>query len=187
MRELVGLHARAVAQFGERVRAVGDHQWHLPTPCADWDVHTLVNHVLNEERWMPPLLAGMTMEEVGDRFDGDLLGDDPVGNWEDAGREAVDAVTEESLARTVHVSFGDISGQEYVTQLTIEHLIHGWDLARGIGADERMEPGLVDLAFGYLEPRVEDWRAAGAFGAEVEVPPGADRQTVLLAMTGRRA
>ncbi|HWH35159.1 MAG TPA: TIGR03086 family metal-binding protein [Acidimicrobiales bacterium] len=187
MSELVDLHARAVAAFGDRLKAVGGDQWHLLTPCADWDVHGLVNHVLNENRWTPPLLAGMTMQEVGDRFDGDLLGEDPMANWKDAAREAVGAVTEEALSRTVHVSFGDISGEEYVSQLTTDHVIHTWDLARGIKTEERLAPDLIDFALEYLGPRAEDWRAAGAFGSKVEVDAGADRQTALLAMTGRRA
>lgn len=187
MSELVELHTRAVAAFGDRLKAVGGDQWHLLTPCADWDVHALVNHVLSENRWTPPLLAGMTMQEVGDRFDGDLLGEDPMANWNDAAREAVGAVTEGALSRTVHVSFGDISGEEYVSQLTTDHVIHTWDLARGIKAEERLAPDLIDFAFEYLGPRVEDWRAAGAFGSKVEVDAGADRQTALLAMTGRRA
>ena len=49
------------------------------TPCTEWDVRALVNHVLGEIRWAVPLFAGSTIAEVGDRFDGDLLGDDPVG------------------------------------------------------------------------------------------------------------
>ena len=59
-------------------RGVGEDQWGAPTPCADWDVRELVNHVAGEDLWTAPLLEGSTIEEVGDRFDGDLLGDDPI-------------------------------------------------------------------------------------------------------------
>ena len=186
--DLVELHRRAVDEFGARVRLVGDDQWHGPTPCTEWDVHALVNHMVYENLWTPPLLDAKTMEEVGSRFDGDLLGDDPVGNWSDAARRAQEAVARPgALGRTVHASFGDITGQEYVHQLTTDHVIHAWDLARAIGADERLEPDLLAFVDEYLRSSVEQWRAAGVFGPEVDVGPGADPQTALLALAGRRA
>lgn len=185
--EITALHGRAVAEFEARVRAVGSDQWHEPTPCSEWDVHDLVNHLVNENCWTTPLLEGRTMAEVGDRFDGDLLGDDPVGSWESASRQALVAVAEPgALERIVHVSFGDITGQEYVSQLTTDHTIHAWDLARAIGADEELDPVLVDFSYEYLAPLVDGWRAAGAFGPAVAVQAGADRQTELLAMAGRQ-
>jgi len=185
---LVALHRRAVQEFGARVRAVGDDRWHQATPCTEWDVHDLVNHLVNENLWTTPLLEANTIQQVGDRFDGDLLGDDPVASWDGASREAVAAVAREGiLDRTVHVSFGDISGEEYVSQLTVDHVIHAWDLARATGGDDQLPPDLVEFAHRSLDPYVEDARAAGVFGEAVDAPPGADRQTLLLAMTGRKA
>lgn len=187
MADVARLFGRAVDQFAERVSAVGD-RWSAPTPDTEWDVRALVNHVLVEDLWVPPLLAGMTIAEVGDRFDGDQLGDDPESAWTSAAPAAVSAVGEEgALARTVHVSFGDIPGEEYVSQLVCDHLIHGWDLARAVGADETMDGELLDFVYGFLAPQAEAWRAGGAFGPRIDVPAGADRQTELLALTGRRA
>ena len=186
MADLVDLFRRSVEQVGARVATI-DRQWALPTPDDAWDVRALVNHLLNENLWAPPLLAGMTIAEVGDRFDGDQLGDDPLGAWSEAASASVTAVSEAgALDRTVHVSFGDISGREYVSQLTCDHLIHGWDLARAIGADERLDPELVDFAYDYLLPQVDGWRSAGAFGPQVDVPAGAGRQDQLLGLTGRQ-
>ena len=178
---------KAVFELDRRVRVVGAGQWHDPTPCAEWDVRQLANHVVNELRWLPPLLEGRTMEEVGDRFDGDLLGADPQRACQEAGREAVEAAREPGVAeRTVHVSFGEIDGKEYLAQVTSDVAIHSWDLARAIGADEALEPDLVEFVYGYLSPRAADWRAAGAFAEEVEVPADADLQTRLLGLAGRR-
>jgi uncharacterized protein (TIGR03086 family) len=187
--DVLELFSRAVEEFGRRVRAIGDGQWADPTPCEGWDVRALVEHLVSEQRWAVPLLAGSTMEEVGDRFEGDLLGDDPRGAYEAAAGDVLAAMAEaggDVLGRTVHVSFGDISGEEYVTQLVSDHVIHAWDLARGIGGDDRLDPELVEFVWGYLSPRADGWRAAGAFAAAVEVPPGADRQAQLLGLTGRR-
>src|SRR3954451_12429528 len=99
------LHRRACEGFGARIHQVGDDQWSSPTPCAGWDVRALVNHLVNENRWTPEIFAGRTVAEVGDRFDGDLLGSDPKATWNDAAREAVEAVHGAgAMVRTVHLS-----------------------------------------------------------------------------------
>jgi len=102
----VELHRRAVGEFDRRVRAIRDDQWQLGTPCTDWTVHDLVNHLVNEDLWTPELFAGKTLAEVGNRFDGDLLGRDPLAAWEAAMREALAAVQADgALQRLVHVSW----------------------------------------------------------------------------------
>ncbi len=178
---------KALSELARRVPVVGQGQWHDPTPCSEWDVHDLTNHVVNELRWVPPLLEGRTIEEVGDRFDGDLLGSDPVGAAQEAMREAADAATQPgALERVVHLSFGDTSGGEYLSQITSDVAIHSWDLARAVGADERLDADLVAFVHGYLGPQVELWRAAGAFAPPTEVADDADPQDKLLAMVGRQ-
>jgi len=186
MADLVELFERAVTRFGGLVTAVGD-RWTAATPDTEWDVRALVSHVISENLWAPPLLAGSTIADVGDRFDGDRLGDDPDAAWATAARASIAAVAEPgALDRTVHVSFGDIPGQEYVSQLVCDHVIHGWDLARAIGEGERIEDDLVDFSYDFLLPQVDGWRSAGVFGPKVELPPGAGRQAELLALSGRR-
>ncbi len=104
---------------------------------------------------------------------------------EGGGGRALAAATDDSLGRTVHLSFGDFPGREYLGQLTADHVIHAWDLAKGIGADERLDPDLVQFVYDFMAPQVEQWAAAGVFAAPVAVPDDADLQTKLLAMTGR--
>ena len=138
------LHAGAAALFDATVRQVRDDQWALPTPCAEWDARALVNHLVGEARWTAPLLAGQTIAQVGDRFDGDLLGSDPRAAWAAAYDEAVDAADRaKSEERIVHLSFGDTPAEEYLRQLTADYLVHSWDLAVTIGAPDRLdsEPG----------------------------------------------
>jgi len=171
------------------VHAVAEGQWTAPTPNTGWDVRALVNHLVNEALWAPPLLAGATIAEVGDRFDGDVLAGDPRRAWDDAAAAAAvaAAAAEGSLERTVHLSFGDFPGEFYVSQLITDLVIHAWDLSRAIGADEALDPELVEWVHHFLAPEVDAWRAAGAFGPAVAPPPGADLQTALLGLTGRRA
>src|SRR2546425_12917083 len=101
------LHRVACQQFGDLVRKVGDEQWTAGTPCADWDVRALVNHVTAEDLWTSPLLAGSTIAAVGDAFDGDILGDDPSATYDRAAGAAISAGSGGgALGRTGHVSDG---------------------------------------------------------------------------------
>jgi len=182
------LHRRAVGEFDARVRAVGDDQWELPTPCSDWNVRQLVNHLVYEDRWTVPLMEGSTIAAVGDRYEGDLLGDDPKGAWAESCAEAVAAVQADgALERMVDLSSGPTPAGEYVSQLLADHLIHAWDLARAVGADERLDPELVEACAAWFVEMEPHYRAAGAIGERPETPPGADAQTVLLAAFGRTA
>lgn len=192
--ELIAHFDTAQREFGRRVSEVAAADgagsagpWSAPTPCEEWDVRTLVNHIVNEMLWAPPLLAGRTIAEVGDRFDGDVLGADPRSAWEAAAAEALAAVrTPGSLDSTVHLSFGDNPGHEYVWQLTSDLTIHAWDLARGAGQDDTLPAPLVTAVLGRVEPAAEQLAASGVFGTPVEVPFGADDQTRLLGLVGRR-
>jgi uncharacterized protein (TIGR03086 family) len=182
------LHRRAVGEFDARVRAVGDDQWELPTPCSDWNVRQLVNHLVYEDRWTVPLMEGSTIAAVGDRYEGDLLGDDPKGAWAESCAEAVAAVQADgALERMVDLSSGPTPAGEYVSQLLADHLIHAWDLARAVGADERLDPELVEACAAWFTEMEPHYRAAGAVGERPETPPGADAQTTLLAAFGRTA
>jgi uncharacterized protein (TIGR03086 family) len=184
--DLTSLYHRTVERWADCVCAVGDDQWTAPTPCRDWDVRALVNHLTGEDLWTVPLLGGSTIEEVGDRFDGDLLGADPAATTADAVAEAERAVAEPgALGRTVHLSFGDTPAEEYVRQLLADHLVHAWDLAVAIGADATLDPAAVSACAGWYADREELYRQAGAVGAKVTVPDGASEQDRLLGAFGR--
>jgi uncharacterized protein (TIGR03086 family) len=180
------LMAQALEGFGRRLELVGPDGWSGSTPCDDWDVRALVNHVLAELLWVPPLLAGQTIEEVGDRFDGDVIGDDPLAAWDAAAAEALAAAeVDGAQERTVHLSFGDFPGSEYLGQVTSDVVIHTWDLAQSLGADAALGDSLVVFVEAFLGPQIDAWRSAGAFGPAVEGSGDVDAQAALLARTGR--
>jgi uncharacterized protein (TIGR03086 family) len=181
------IFARSVAEFGTRVDQISDDQWGSSTPCDEWDVRALVNHIVGEDLWAPPLLHGSTIAEVGDRFDGDVLGDDPKRAWKQASEDALAVVAEPgALDRTTHLSSGDTPASEYVNQLFADHLIHAWDLARAIGADDRLDPELVDACAQWFTAMEDAYRSGGSIAERPPVPDDADAQTRLLAMFGRR-
>ena len=184
--DVVELHRRALAEFGRRVHAVAPDQWGCPTPCVDWEVRTLVNHLVAEQLWVPPLLAGKRVADIGDAFEGDVLGADPVAAWDAAADAARAAFAEPgALERVVHLSYADRPGEEYAREMVFDLVVHSWDLAVGISADDTVDPDLVEAVYGSLEPAV-DLTASGLFDEPVPVPPDADEQTKLIALTGRR-
>jgi uncharacterized protein (TIGR03086 family) len=187
MTDLKELHRRNLERFGQYVHAVGDEQWQGSTPCAEWDVRALVHHLVYESMWMPPLLEGQTIADVGDRLDGDLIGQDPRSAWDLSAKETNAAVEAADLGGTVHVSYGDITAEAYISEVMTDLAIHGWDLARAIGADERLDPETVDVLFDEFKPKEEELKSIGVFGPKVEPPAGADKQTQLLAVFGRVA
>ena len=185
--DLVEMFGRSTTRFGDLVRRVADEQWSAPTPCEEWDVRALVNHVTAEQRWAPHLLAGETMDQVGDRYDGDLLGDDPVAAWEAAVGPSVAAFSEPgALDRTVHLSYGDEACSEYLLQMLTDAAVHGWDLARAIGADPAIDSDIAEHLVGALEERQEGLRASGVFGEPVAVAPEAGPTDRLVALLGRQ-
>lgn len=167
------------------MHAVPDGTWDDPTPCEGWSVRDLVAHLVSEHLWAVPLLDGATVEAVGDRFDGDVLGDDPVAAWESA--------IEGSLARwartddeaVVHLSGGPAPAGEYAQQMLLDLTVHAWDLARGAGLPERLDQACVCRVLEDVGPQAEQWRRAGIFGEAVDVGSD-DPQDRLLGLLGRR-
>jgi len=189
--DLVDLHGRTGQRFASLVAGVGAGQWHDKTPCSEWDVRALVHHLLYEQVWVPPLFDGQSTSEVGDRFDGDLMGDDRSA-WPGlltSSIQTAHAVVAQpgSLEETVHLSFGDTSGSEYVTQLTGDFAIHAWDLARATGQDDTMDPDAVALLLPWAQANAELLAASGMFDPPVDPGDDAPAQARLLGLVGRRA
>ena len=180
----ITLHHRTVACWTDVVDGVPDDGWEGPTPCRDWSVRDLVNHVVGEDRWTAPLMRGRTIAEVGDSLDGDLLGDDPGRSAHDAASEAT-AVVAEVLpgGGTVHLSYGEERMDEYVHQIAADHLVHAWDVAVATGGDVHLDPELVDEVATWFADREPLYRGAGAVGPRGVSHGGA--QDELLAAFGR--
>ncbi|MFJ8848831.1 TIGR03086 family metal-binding protein [Streptomyces sp. NPDC102437] len=187
--EILERHGEALRLFTDRVHAVPEDQWSAPTPCTEWTVRDLVAHLTAEQLWVPPLVTGRrTVAEVGDAFDGDVLGDDPVAAWDRAAagaRRAFEAPG--ALEGTVNLSYGDSAADSYCAQMVADAVVHAWDLSRAIGADERLPARLVDFADREVGPYAKDLSQSGLFAAPAETAPDADPQTRLLALLGRQA
>ena len=186
MADIRDLHARSVEDFAALVEGVPPDAWGRSTPCSEWDVRALVNHVVGEELWAVPLLEGATIADVGDRFDGDLLGDDPVASSGEAAKGAIAAFAPgDAMDRTVHLSFGDTPASEYAWQLFADHLVHGWDLAVATGQQPLLPDASVAALAQWFDEREDMYRGGGAISERVDVAPDASPGDRLLARFGR--
>ena len=185
--ELLELFQRAQAQFTDRVDAVAPDQWE-DRALPEWTVGDLVAHLVTEQLWVPPLLAGEPVLEG--RFPeetSDLLGSDPFTGWESAADDALSAFAEDdAMLRTVHLESGPMPASVYVQQLTADLTVHSWDLAQATGGDTELDGELVTAALLVAE-RLPENGVPERFDPPLDVSDSAPPQTRLLARFGRKA
>ena len=130
--------------FDWRLRSVRDEDWSRPTPCGEWSVRDVVNHVVGQNFRHVGLLRGGGMEEYWDVREDDWLGDDPLASWE-RGNVEYDAAYAESgaLERVVNFHGGPTTGRLILQARVFDMTVHTWDLAQGIGVDDRLDEDLV--------------------------------------------
>jgi uncharacterized protein (TIGR03086 family) len=182
------LYARAMEGTRAIVGAVRPDQWTAATPCTEWNVKQIVNHIVGENLWAVELLQGRTIADVGQRLDGDLAGDNPAAAYAaSVGPATVACRTPGAMEATCHLSFGEYSGSDYTGQLFMDTLIHGWDIAQATGQATRLDPELVAACLPIAEHLTRQFRSAGIFGENLPVTSQADPQTRLLALAGRQS
>lgn len=174
---------------------INDEQWEQMVP-SDWTrgkdttLHDLINYHTYDDAWVPDVLAGKTKEEVGAKYDGDLLKDDPKGNYGHYNQlavAAVEALGEDDLAKTVHLSYGDFTAKEYLEHITSFRGFRIWDIAKFIGVDSTMPDEVIEGLNQYVVPNLPEWRKMGVFKEAIEAPADASAQVKLLALVGKRA
>jgi uncharacterized protein (TIGR03086 family) len=186
MVDLPEVHAQALDGARRIVAGVRDDQWDTKSDCEAWTVRELVNHIVTGNYWAAELAAGLTIEDVGDRLDGDVLGTDPLRAYDDSALVAAAAFREPgAMEKPCAVSYGPVPGSVYCGHRFLDVLVHGWDVASSTGQDTTLDPELVEACFEVIEPQLEMLTGTGAFGTPVEVSEGASRQTQLLAVLGR--
>jgi hypothetical protein len=177
------------------VAQIAAEQWEMVLPASFTTrarpepprLRTLVNYHAYDDAWVPDMLAGLTMDEAGaGKFDGDLLGDDPVASFEAIADRACAAAAVSDLDAVAHLSFGDYSVREYFWQINQFRALRAHDIAREIGVYPGLPPDLVQGLWDELAPHAEEWRTIGVFPAAVPVADDAPLLHRLLGLTGRR-
>jgi len=185
----------ASAGFERRLREVEPDQWTWPTPCTEWDVRQLVNHMTQANLSYVRLLRGGTSTEFVQFREVDALGTDPLGAYTLSVRTCADAFGQPGAPglRLDH-PLGEMSGKQALAVRTTDSTIHTWDLARAIGADETLDEDLVawisdhieEIYAGLPETPTSTETTHRFFAAPQGVPaPDASLQERLLRRTGR--
>jgi uncharacterized protein (TIGR03086 family) len=169
-----------VALFTENIDSVRHNQWGTPTICPDWDVRALVEHAVDYQRGYGLYLG------AGDGIDAEL-GDDPAAAWGQVSSALIAAYdTPGALARSFDFIPFLTTVAEQIIVPTTDLLIHTWDLAHAIGADETMPSEVCEEVLAEMQRVEEIIRIPDWYGDAIEPPADADAQTRLLCFAGRK-
>ncbi len=181
---------RANAEFESRLRQVATEDWARSTPCPEWDVRGLVNHVLLGTRMSVQILAGVPVDEVIGALDDDLMTDtDPVESFRAFADEMVAGFSGPGgLDGIVDHPAGQFPRSVFVGFRVADAAVHAWDLATAVGGDVELDAELVRWLWEDAQPRREMLRASGMFGdsASGDIPEDAPLQLRYLDLMGRR-
>lgn len=184
--KLLDSHALALVWTGAVVGRIPRSQLDASTPCEEWTVAGLLQHVVAGNLWAAELATGRTIAEVGDRLDGDVLGEDVTHSYAESAALADAAFrVPGALSAPCDVSYGPVPGAVFCEHRFVDVLVHGWDLAVSTSGPQTLPPGLVAACWEVVEPQLPELEASGAFGTALEPSPDAPAQDRLLTALGR--
>ncbi len=179
------MFAKAVQQATSCIRHVKDDQLKNATPCKEWDLKALLNHMVYELLWVPELIRGKTVAEVGERFDGDVLRTDYKAAWQHAADSALLAINHAEPEAIVHLSYADKPAKDYAMEVGTDIFIHTWDVDQAMNCTLILNEGIAKIIYDELLPHKSKLAETGAYAKAVEVDKNAHLQEKLLALTGR--
>jgi uncharacterized protein (TIGR03086 family) len=191
--DLVSQFLAAQRAFGERVHAVRDDQWELPTPDRDWNVAALVSHIVDEDRWAAPLMHGLDLEAAGKVVEGSRslpvhggVGANLATEWDEASIAAADAFSADgALERNVELSRGSTPAKVYIAEMIFDHLVHAWDLGTAIGYEGALPEDVVAAVYEVAKGMGDLSSYGDMFAPAVPVPDDAPTLDKLIGLTGR--
>jgi uncharacterized protein (TIGR03086 family) len=142
--------ATALPVTGNLVDAIEPAQWELPTPCPDWSVRDVANHLVFGHRRFAAALTGGQPPAPGE----DVLGNDPGTAYRASGEAMLAAFRAEgALERPVSIPAGTLPGVVACELRVVEALVHGWDLARATGRPLEFPADLIEesIAFSRIQ------------------------------------
>lgn len=167
------------------IRNVSADQYDATTPCAEWSVRDLLNHLIGGPHFFATVMKRETPPE-GDAPD--LVGDDPAAAYRAAADSLLEVISDPaSLEGSVHPPFGETPAGVFVGIGFVDQLTHGWDLARGTGQDDTIPADLLALADPFSRQALGGLpRTPQVFAEEVSVSDDAPEQERFVAFLGRQ-
>ena len=182
MTDVQGAYRLVASGFDAAIRGAMPDKWEAQSPCELWKARDVVAHVVAGHRGVIAGVRGGESKPLG-------ADEDPKQAWEEVSR-VIDEITRDpdALAKEIDGPTGKMPAGEIIGRfVTMDLLVHTWDLARAVGADERLDEGSVRRAYETLKPMDAMIRQPNVFGSKLEPPRGADLQTEFLYFLGRRA
>jgi uncharacterized protein (TIGR03086 family) len=176
-------HLAVCRRFGEAVRAA-DGKWGHPSPCDGWDARAVLEHVIGFHDVL--LLRPLGLKPDRPREDAQVRWDLTLEGLEQAFDPA-----RRLFERVIDIpTVGDrpasrLDAVSLVPNLTRDVLVHTWDLARAVGADDRLDPHWCEMFYDQLQANPEVLIGAGMFKPAAAVRGDADVQSRLIARLGR--
>jgi len=161
--------AAKVARAGDRLDA--------QTPCDEWDVQTLLNHMLETQQYFVRSARGEAASPPMGEPSEDLIGDDAASAYERGREQTIRTFSEDGVIERTGPSLGIAFS---------DTLLHGWDLAKATGQDTTMPDGLAAAAYEIVHGAFTEDQRKGVFKPEIAVGDDASPQDRLLAYTGRQ-
>jgi uncharacterized protein (TIGR03086 family) len=159
--------------------------WHEPTPCSEWDVHQVANHLVGGLRIFTGELTGAP---AGADHDSDWLGTDAVAAYLDAA--AADRAAwarPDALAGTITIGLGTLPAPLAAVIHLTEVLVHGVDIAVAIGRDDLVDQHQCTGLLSAMQQMggVDAYRMPGVFGPQAPTTAADPAHRQLLAYLGR--
>ncbi len=159
-------YSLASSGFRRCLETVRPDQWAWPTPCSEWNIRLLVNHMARGNLNFVGLLNGATGADFLRLRGADALGADPLAAYTRSVQECAEAFAQAgALQQVVDYPLGWVPGAQALAIRTTDTTIHTWDLARAAGAADTLDPGLV----AWIDDRMED-----IYAGLVETPVAAE-------------
>lgn len=182
----------AQRSFTERVHAIRAGQWGYGTPDAGWAVADLVGHLVDEHRWAEALLSGLGLDAARDAVDasygprpGDFVPAGLGAQWDEAAAASARAFSAAgALAGSVEITRGSAPAREYLAEMTLDLIVHSWDLGTAIGYPGPLPADVVEAVYAHAADIVAR-TPSGMFSGPVGVPAGVPVIDRLVALTGR--
>lgn len=181
---------RALASTAEIVTRLRSDQLTLGTPCADWHVQALLNHMLGTLWLSEAAFADQAPRHLvvpGGVPSADLVGSDPVAAYTEAAAAALAAARlEGTLTRTHQTPLGARPGAALAGLVTLDLFVHGWDLAQATRQSTTLDADLAAHVFAFAQQALTDDIRGSFIGPAISVASDAPVVAQLVAFLGRR-
>jgi len=173
-----------LAKTADLLQGVKPEQRSQPTPCPEYDVDALMDHMVG---WAQVFGAGSNGKEFPEDPANHRCGDDPAEEFRAAAKDVVEGWSTYGLDRTVKVSSGESPGEMVFNMTLMEYLTHGWDLATATGQRVPFTEAEAAATLARAEVTLPpEYRGDGMpFAAPVDVPADASALDRLVGFMGR--